>query len=327
MKKVFKRIIRRLYYFVKHLINEDENFVNTEIQNGSYSANIKVGKNCAITPSAILICQENSTIEFEGNNYIGRNVEIGSSGKIFFGSHTSIQDRCIILGDVEIGRYCIFAPNIYLSSGRHYYNLRPTLYIKDQDAMVQNDTELFKKHSNKIVIEDDCWLGINVVVMSGITIGKGSVIGANSVVTRNVEPYSVMAGSPSILFKKRLNFELRESISFSNDSDLPYFYSGFYTDYLSLEKSRKTGGIKVMKTFSVRLKSEGKETIILQVKKKNSQPIQIKYNYQVKDIIASEFSNISFTIGNTDLHKFELLSTNENDFSENIIFIQSIKTQ
>ena len=49
----------------------------------------------------------------------------------------------------------------------------------------------------KIVIEDDVWLGANVTVLPGVTVGKCSVIGAGAVVTKSVEPYSIMAGVPA----------------------------------------------------------------------------------------------------------------------------------
>ena len=55
----------------------------------------------------------------------------------------------------------------------------------------------------KIIIEDDVWIGRNAIVMPGIKIGKGSIIGAGSVVTRNVESFSVVGGVPAKLIKKR----------------------------------------------------------------------------------------------------------------------------
>ena len=51
--------------------------------------------------------------------------------------------------------------------------------------------------------EDDVWLGRNAIVMPGIKIGRGSIIGAGSVVTKDVEPFSVMGGVPATLIKKR----------------------------------------------------------------------------------------------------------------------------
>ena len=53
-----------------------------------------------------------------------------------------------------------------------------------------------------VVIEDNVWLGDNVCVLSGITIGKGAIIGANSVVTHSIPPYSVAAGTPAKVIKQ-----------------------------------------------------------------------------------------------------------------------------
>ena len=57
-----------------------------------------------------------------------------------------------------------------------------------------------------IIIEDDCWIGAGSVFLDGITVGRGSVIGANTVVTKNVEPYSVVVGNPGKIIKKRNDF-------------------------------------------------------------------------------------------------------------------------
>lgn len=316
-----QKLVTKLYYSGVFKILEQKPKDNTE------GINIKIERDCSIDPSAILITTGKGKIELEGSNYIGRNVELGTGEYIFIGANSSIQDRCILLGDIEIGGFCVFAPNIYASSGRHYFDLKPEFYIQDQDALVRNNAELLNRHSRKITIEDDCWIGINTVIMPGLTIGKGSIIGANSVVTENIEPYSVMAGSPAKLIKKRLNFTPKESIQFSNSADLPYFYSGFYTDQKSLEEHRKDGGIKIKKKFSVYLASKGKESITLEIKKNTEKTFYLKYGRQEKEIIASEFRPITFLINKSDLHQFELIFNEENKFIENLIFIKSASTK
>jgi acyl-[acyl carrier protein]--UDP-N-acetylglucosamine O-acyltransferase len=68
-------------------------------------------------------------------------------------------------------------------------------------------------------VKDDVWLGENVLVLSGVTIGQGAIVGANTVVSKDVEPYSIVAGNPMRFLKyrfptivieqmKQLNFEL-----------------------------------------------------------------------------------------------------------------------
>ena len=64
-----------------------------------------------------------------------------------------------------------------------------------------NEKEFTSKGS--IIIEEDVWIGSNVVVLSGIKIGRGAVIGAGSVVTKDVKPYSVIAGNPARIVKMR----------------------------------------------------------------------------------------------------------------------------
>lgn len=53
------------------------------------------------------------------------------------------------------------------------------------------------------VIEDDCWIGVRVIMTPGRHIGKGSILAAGSVVTKDVEPYSIMGGNPARLIKTR----------------------------------------------------------------------------------------------------------------------------
>lgn len=78
-----------------------------------------------------------------------------------------------------------------------------------------------------VVIEEDCWIGINSVIMPGVTIGKGSIVGSNSVVTKNIAPYSIAVGAPCKVVMHRLDFTLKNSIQSSKLEDWPYFYSGF----------------------------------------------------------------------------------------------------
>jgi acetyltransferase-like isoleucine patch superfamily enzyme len=55
-----------------------------------------------------------------------------------------------------------------------------------------------------VIIEDDCWIAANSIILAGVTIGKGSVVAAGSVVASDVAPYSVVGGVPARLIKKRL---------------------------------------------------------------------------------------------------------------------------
>lgn len=69
---------------------------------------------------------------------------------------------------------------------------------------VSTHPNFYNNFSQKeVVIEDHVWLGANVIVLSGVTIGKHSVIAAGAVVTKDVEFYTIMAGVPAKIIKKR----------------------------------------------------------------------------------------------------------------------------
>ena len=144
-----------------NLLNKIFGKMSSEPQQNTNASNVKKGENIVIDPSASFVTVDKGIIILEGNNYIGKSVELGTTGTIKIGDNTSLQDRCIILEDVEIGKSCVFAPNVYISSGKHYFDHKPNLYIKDQDALVLADPKLSKEHSKKVTIGDDCWLGIN----------------------------------------------------------------------------------------------------------------------------------------------------------------------
>jgi acetyltransferase-like isoleucine patch superfamily enzyme len=152
----------------------------------------------------------------------GRNVHlaVGAGQWQRIGAETRIQDGCRIYGDVAIGRGCIFAPNIFVSTGIHAFDVKPHLPILEQERsapMVERPVRIL----------DDCWLGTNVAVMPGVTIGRGCVIGANAVVTADLTPYSVAGGVPARVIRKRFEFVPSRRIEAGHAEDLPYFYDGF----------------------------------------------------------------------------------------------------
>ena len=222
------------------------------------------GQGCVIGEGSNIIIPAPSKLILGTNCYVGRYVELGPGKTIEVGDQTSIQDRGVLVGDVSIGRYCMLSLNVLISSGRHYYDIAPHLLIRDQDGFVAHDDTLSKSHSRPVAIEDDCWLGVNAVVMPGVTVGKGTVVGANSVVTSDVSPYSVVAGAPAKVIKKRLDFIPPRKIDHATLTDWPYFYSGFEISKTSMESNMARGGIVARNEFVICLDgSAGKEIHIL----------------------------------------------------------------
>ena len=75
-----------------------------------------------------------------------------------------------------------------------------------------------------IVIKDDVWIGQNAIICSGVTVGQGAVVAAGAIVTKNVEPYAIVAGNPAKVIKYRFEKELRESLI---NIDIVELFDGF----------------------------------------------------------------------------------------------------
>jgi len=111
-------------------------------------------------------------------------------GDVIIGDKTIIGMGNVIIGPVVIGNNIMFAQNIVVSGLNHGY----------EDV---NISPAFQKVSCKqITIEDDVWIGANSVITAGVTLGKHSVIGAGSVVTKDIPEFSIAVGNPAKVIKK-----------------------------------------------------------------------------------------------------------------------------
>jgi acetyltransferase-like isoleucine patch superfamily enzyme len=111
-------------------------------------------------------------------------------GPVIIGDRTKIGLSNTIIGPVTIGNDIRLAQNITLSGLNHNYT-DVNLPIHAQGVSTA-----------PIVIEDETWIGANVVVLAGVTIGKHCIVAAGSVVTKDVPPYSVAVGNPARVLKK-----------------------------------------------------------------------------------------------------------------------------
>jgi acetyltransferase-like isoleucine patch superfamily enzyme len=91
-------------------------------------------------------------------------------------------------GGIRIGNRVMIASNSVITTLTH-----------DHSAEDMQQTLI----SKEIVIEDDVWIGAHCTILPGVTIGKGAVVGAGSVITKNVEPYSIVVGAPARFLKYR----------------------------------------------------------------------------------------------------------------------------
>lgn len=120
-----------------------------------------------------------------------KGVYLASPGRVTIGEGCQINEFAYLQG-AEIGNHVMIAPHVTLLSNNHIH------YRTDIPMVMQGETK-----GEKVIIEDDVWLGRNVVVMPGVRIGKGSICAAGAIVTKDVMPYSIVGGVPAKLIRKR----------------------------------------------------------------------------------------------------------------------------
>ena len=118
-------------------------------------------------------------------------------GDVIIGNNTLIGMGNVIIGPSTIGLNVILAQHVVLSGLNHGY--------KDIKIPIQ----LQEVSKSLITIKDDCWIGANVVIIAGVTIGRHSVVAAGAVVTKHIPEYSVAVGNPTRVIKS-YDFELND---------------------------------------------------------------------------------------------------------------------
>lgn len=123
---------------------------------------------------------------------------------IFLGNNVSIGENADFIStrsQIKIGDHVVFAPRVSMRGGDHRVDLigRYIDTVTDDEKLPENDLD--------IIIEGDNWIGMDVIILKGVTIGRGTVIGAGSVVTRNLPSYSICAGVPCRVIKARFTKE------------------------------------------------------------------------------------------------------------------------
>lgn len=136
------------------------------------------------------------------NFHSGRGVFLWAKNNITIGDNFYIGKYSIIECDTIIGNHVIFANNVSLI-GRYDHNYQQTGVPIRLSEQIRDSNYQWKGLDQKIIVEDDVWIGLGVIVLSGVKIGKGSIIAAGSVVTKDVESYSIYAGNPAKKIKSR----------------------------------------------------------------------------------------------------------------------------
>lgn len=137
----------------------------------------------------------------------GRNFKFDPYGTYSFETISVGEDvyvgpgACLIASQsyIDIGSKVMLGPNVTIIGGDHNIMILGRYMFDVNEKLPENDMP--------IVIQDDVWIGTGAIIMKGVTIGKGSVVAAGSLVRSDVPPYSIVGGVPARMLKMRFNAE------------------------------------------------------------------------------------------------------------------------
>lgn len=138
-------------------------------------------------------------VVFEGKNAVPDRCNF--SGKISIGYATTLGYNNVLGGNIVIGKYCQLGVDIAMHSTNHPINYMST-YINTN--LFQGELSQFKEEK-RITIGHDVWIGHNVIIVGNVSVGNGAILAAGSVVTKDVPPYTIVAGVPAKFVKKRFS--------------------------------------------------------------------------------------------------------------------------
>lgn len=138
------------------------------------------------------------------NVRIGRNFRIVGREHLHADDYVSIGEDCRFLcarADIVIHDHVMFGPGVTVVTGNHRIDL-PGKYMIDI-----TDAEKRDEDDQPVVFEGDNWIGANVIVLKGVTIGRGAVVAAGAVVTKSIPEYAIVGGNPARVIKNRFALE------------------------------------------------------------------------------------------------------------------------
>lgn len=192
MLNSIKQIIIRLLYRRKGLIVDNKSYVNRHM---IFSEGFKRGT----------VIDSNVQIDKMGD---GCFIEHATSyGHIELGNFVSISGPGTILHSVNrkiiIGSFSSIAENVSIQEFNHNMSKPTTAAVQLYFFTHRFEDDVVTK--GDVILEEDVWVGSNAVILSGVHIGRGAVIAAGSVVTKDVPPYSIVAGVPAKVIKMRFD--------------------------------------------------------------------------------------------------------------------------
>lgn len=135
--------------------------------------------------------------------YCGKNVHFSPLNSDFSYDKISIGDDVYIgpyamfssIKGITIGNKVTFGPRVTIMAGNHNFKVIGSYIFDNQEKNEDDDLP--------VTICDDTWIGCNAIILKGVTIGRGAIVGAGAIVTKDVPPYAIVAGNPAKVIRYR----------------------------------------------------------------------------------------------------------------------------
>ncbi len=172
------------------------------------------------------------------NTKLGDGCLIGSFSKMAYsnmGTYSYIGDYSIVINS-NIGKFCSISWGVTIGPEEHDYSrITSHSFLYSLKSFRLTPYKHYNPFEKECKIGNDVWIGCNSTVLRGVTIGNGAVIGANSLVNKDVPPYAIVVGSPAKVIKYRFSKEIIEALLKLKWWDIPLTVISEYTELLAAE--------------------------------------------------------------------------------------------
>ena len=149
-----------------------------------------------------LLLAPHRNISIGNNTTFGRGTVFWAPNKMTIGNNVYIGKYCTLQADMEIGNNIDIANNVGLIGKYDHDYSKVGVSIKDA-PWIGDVSYNFKGKDQKIIIEDDVWIGFGAVIFTGVKIHRGAIVAAGSIVTHDVPAYAIVAGNPARVVSQR----------------------------------------------------------------------------------------------------------------------------
>jgi acetyltransferase-like isoleucine patch superfamily enzyme len=166
-----------------------------------------VGKNLNICSRADCTAEKNGLIEIGDNCRVYGTLKSMGDGKIKIGDHCAVYERSVIgsVDSITIGNCVIISNHVHIYDNNNHPTSPAVRHEMCLNGFEGEAWRWVHADSAPIVIEDDVWVGEYSAILKGVTVGRGSIVASHAVVTKDVPPYTIVAGNPARVVKELNN--------------------------------------------------------------------------------------------------------------------------